>query len=61
MAEIINLNRARKARNKAEAKAAAASNRALHGRSRAERTGQDAARDRAERLLDGHKREPDDG
>ncbi|MDP3401373.1 MAG: DUF4169 family protein, partial [Brevundimonas sp.] len=40
MAEIINLNRARKARQKAGAKATAEANRALHGRSRADRAAQ---------------------
>ena len=60
MAEIINLNRARKARARAESKAAAEANRARHGRTRADRTGQDAARIRADRHLDGHKREDDD-
>ncbi|HAV48948.1 MULTISPECIES: DUF4169 family protein [Brevundimonas] len=60
MAEIINLNRARKARAKAESKAAAEASRARHGRTRADRTGQDAARNRADRHLDGHKREDDD-
>ena len=59
MAEIINLNRARKARVKAEGKVTAEANRALHGRTRAERTAQDATRDRAARHLDGHKREDD--
>ena len=60
MAEIINLNRARKARAKAGARATADANRALHGRTRAERTEQDVTRDRAERHLDGHKREDGD-
>ncbi|MFC7736632.1 DUF4169 family protein [Roseomonas sp. GCM10028921] len=36
MAEIVNLNRARKARERAEAEARAAANRVAHGRSKAE-------------------------
>jgi len=59
MAEIINLNQARKARAKADAKAAAAGNRVAHGRTKAERTAADKERARAERLLDGQKREDD--
>ncbi|MFW2341123.1 DUF4169 family protein [Brevundimonas sp.] len=60
MAEIINLNRARKARARAEGKATAKANRARDGRTRADRIGQDAERDRIDRHLDGHKREDGD-
>lgn len=60
MAEIINLNRARKARQKAGAKATAEANRALHGRSRTEREAQKIERERANRHLEGHKREDED-
>ncbi len=59
MAEIINLNRARKARQKAGAKATAEANRALHGRSRADRDAQKIERERADRHIEGHKREDD--
>lgn len=59
MAEIINLNRARKARLKAGAKATAEVNRLLHGRTRAERDAQQVERDRAARHIEGHKREDD--
>ncbi|MDZ4112049.1 MAG: DUF4169 family protein [Brevundimonas sp.] len=59
MAEIINLNRARKARQKAGAKATAEANRALHGRSRADRAAQKIERERADRHIEGHKREDD--
>jgi len=57
MAEVINLNRARKAREKAEAKAVAAENRRKFGRAKSET---EAERCRAEieaRRLDGHKRD----
>jgi len=57
MAEIINLNRARKARQKAGAKATAEANRALHGRSRADRDAQTIERERAHRHIEGHRRE----
>ncbi len=57
MAEIINLNRARKARDKAADKATALANRAAHGRTRAERDAAEAERERAARLLDGARRE----
>ncbi|WP_333779762.1 DUF4169 family protein [Falsiroseomonas oryzae] len=57
MGEIVNLNRVRKAKAKAEGQAAASANRAKHGRTAAEK-----ARDRAEAvrrkaLLDGAKRD----
>ena len=57
MGEVVNLNRVRKARAKAEKKADAAANRATHGLPKAERTKADKARERAERLLDGSKLE----
>ncbi|MBB3871166.1 DUF4169 family protein [Brevundimonas mediterranea] len=55
MAEIINLNRARKARTKAEDKARAAANRAAHGRTKAQKQSADRDRERAARQLDGQK------
>jgi hypothetical protein len=58
LAEIINLNRARKARARDEAKATAAVNRAAHGRTKGQREGAEAERARADRLLDGAKRDP---
>ena len=60
LAELINLNRARKARAKDEAKVAAAVNRTAHGRTRGQREAAEAERDKASRLLDGAKREPND-
>lgn len=59
MAEIINLNRARKARDKAEGKARAAENRVVHGRTKAEKIAARAETERAARLLDGAKRDGD--
>ena len=57
MGEVVSLNRARKDRAKAEARATAAANRTDHGRSKAERTLADKERARADRLLDGSKLE----
>ena len=58
MGEIINLNRARKTRAKAEAKALAAANCLAHGRSKAEKTLSALERQRPEKQLDGRKLEP---
>ncbi|MEH3035482.1 MAG: DUF4169 family protein [Sphingomonas adhaesiva] len=57
MAEVVNLNRARKAKARATREAQAATNRAAFGRTKAQKAAdaQDAAR--RETLLDGAKRE----
>ena len=60
MAEIINLNKARKARDKADAKVRAATNRAEHGVPKAERDRADAERDRRDHELDGARIERPD-
>lgn len=60
MGEIVNLNRARKDRDKAARKAQAAANRTAHGRTKAERTTAERERDRASTLLEGHRREKDE-
>ena len=57
MGELINLNKARKARDKATAKRNADTNRAAHGRTKAERQATDTARDRDASRLDAHKRD----
>jgi hypothetical protein len=57
MGEVVNLNRVRKDRAKAEARATASANRAAHGRTKAERTLAETERERAARLLDGSKLE----
>lgn len=54
---VINLNQARKARDKAKAKADAATNRARFGRTKGEKTLTQAEADKASRDLDGAKRE----
>ena len=57
MAEILNLNQARKARAKADAKAQAAENRAKFGRTKADKALEAARADKLKRDLDGAKRE----
>ena len=57
MAEIVNLNKARKARAKADAEAQAAANRVKHGRSKADKAQDRAVEARRQALLDGAKRE----
>ena len=59
MAEVVNLRLARKARNRAQAADAATANRARHGVPKAERLLGKAERARAEKLLDGAKRQAD--
>jgi Domain of unknown function (DUF4169) len=60
MAEIVNLNRARKARAKAEAAVQAAANRVKHGRGAAEKANDQRAAARRQALLDGARREDAD-
>lgn len=57
MSDVVNLNKARKARARTEARDQAAVNRVAHGRSKAERDAATAERERLQRLLDGSKRE----
>jgi hypothetical protein len=57
MAEVINLNKARKARAKAEARTRAEQNRAAHGVTKAEKQKSATERKLAERKLDQHERE----
>ncbi|HWU56056.1 MAG TPA: DUF4169 family protein [Rhizomicrobium sp.] len=59
MVEIINLRRARKARDKAEKEKTAEANRVLHGTPKHLRKLSDAQKDKAEQRLTGHKLEKD--
>lgn len=59
MGEIVNLNRARKTRDKADAKRTAEVNRTAFGRSRLEREAADREREKAKIALDGHRRDDD--
>jgi hypothetical protein len=60
-AEIVNLRRARKAKQKAEAAAQASAQRAAHGRTRAEREASAHEQKRLAVTLDGHRRDRGDG
>jgi len=57
MAEILNLNRARKAKAKAQDKTRAVENRAKHGRTKADKALEAARADKLDRTLDGARRE----
>lgn len=59
MADIINLNKWRKARDKAAETEAARENRVRHGRSKAEKTRESIARDKEAAELSGKQREDD--
>lgn len=57
MADIVNLNRARKAKAKADDKTRAAENRARFGRTKADKSLDAARADKLRRDLDGARRE----
>jgi len=57
MGEIVNLNKARKTRARQEAEAKAAANRAKHGRTKVEKANDTRAEARAKALLDAVKKE----
>ena len=58
MADIVNLNRARKAKARDAAQVTATANRIAHGRTKAEKQAAKAEAERRQRDLDGAKREP---
>ncbi len=60
MAEILNLNQARKAKAKAGAKTKAVENRARFGRTKGDKAAEAARADKLRRELDGAKREGQD-
>jgi hypothetical protein len=57
MAEVVNLNKARKAKARAAAKAQATENRTRFGRNKADKATAEAQKRLADRRLDGHERE----
>jgi len=59
MADIVNLRRARKDKARREREAEADANRLRFGRTRAEKDAENVAADRATRLIDGKRLEPD--
>ena len=58
-AEIVNLRRARKAKEKAQKEKTAEANRVLHGTPKAVRKLSDARKDKAEQRLSGHRLDKD--
>ena len=58
MIEIVNLNRAKKAKARAEAQVEAAQNRVRFGRTKAQKAVSRVEKAKSDALLDGHKREP---
>lgn len=60
-AEIVNLRKARKVKERAEKERRAAENRIIHGRTKADREREADAKARVRRELDGARREPDLG
>ena len=61
MGEIVSLRTARKAVKRQRDAVRAAENRVTHGRSKAERTLEEARADEARRKLDAHRIETEDG
>ena len=57
MGDVVNLNKARKAKSRADARASAEANRVKFGRTKAEKDASKAQKARAEKLLDGAKLE----
>jgi Domain of unknown function (DUF4169) len=60
MIEIINLNRARKAKKRTEKEKTAEANRVLHGTPKALRNLQKARKDKADQGLSGHRLEKEE-
>jgi hypothetical protein len=58
-ADVVNLRRARKAKARTEREKAAADNRVAFGRSKAETQLTKAEREREQRAIDAHRRDPD--
>lgn len=59
MGDVVNLNKARKAKTRVEAKVTADANRAKFGRTKAEKTRDRIEKDRVEKIVDGAKLERD--
>ena len=57
MADILSLSKARKAKARAAKEAAAATNRAKFGRTKADKAVDESRKAIAEKIIDGHKRE----
>ncbi|NWG92679.1 MAG: DUF4169 family protein [Parvularculaceae bacterium] len=59
MADIVNLNRARKKKRAAKKEKSAAANRAKFGRTKAEKSLENAKREKLNRLIDEHRLDED--
>jgi len=59
MSNVVNLNKVRKARDQALAREQARENRAKFGRTKGEKTRTEAEKEKADRTLDGAKRDPE--
>jgi len=60
MAELVNLNKARKAKARADREAQAGANRAKFGRTKAERLRDEAEAAQARQKIDSHRMDQDD-
>jgi hypothetical protein len=58
MADILSLSKARKTKARAAKEATASENRAKFGRTKAEKAVDESRKAMAEKVIDGHKREP---
>ncbi|MEL6360857.1 MAG: DUF4169 family protein [Pseudomonadota bacterium] len=58
MGNVVNLNRFKKNKARAEKEKSAAENRAKFGRTKAQRTNDENGRSSADKLLDGHQIDP---
>ncbi|ODT20791.1 MAG: hypothetical protein ABS35_18955 [Kaistia sp. SCN 65-12] len=61
MADIVNLRMVRKQKARTEKEREAEQNRALHGRSKAEREQQRRTSEKAGKFIDGHRLSPETG
>ena len=61
MADIVNLRQFKKQKARSDREALAEQNRALHGRTKAEKQRDRSSAERAEKFVDGHRREPRSG
>jgi len=59
MADVVNLRQFRKHKARTERETVADQNRALHGRTKAEKVRDRLTADRAEKFVDGHRRDSD--
>lgn len=59
MAEIVNLRQFKKHKARAERETLTDQNRALHGRTKAEKARDQLTAERAEKFVDGHRRDPE--